>query len=310
MSLNLEVVTIVLLIIYLESVLSIDNAAVLGAMVSGLPEKQVIPWPRPLQFLTNPIHRLFGGQRSAALKVGLLGAYFGRGLMLLFATYIIQNPWLRVLGGLYLVKLAFENLGEPEYGEEEQVDFERVTRKGFWTVVLNVELADLAFSLDNVVAVVALSNNFWLVMFGVGVGILAMRFAAGIFTVLIKREPILKPAAYVLVLNIGVELLLEDLAGIHIATVYTFSISVVTLLLALVYAHVKPLRVIRPVFLWLGEGMADVNEVVNWLFRPLGALVKIIIRAARALWQMVRVSGKREPARESLAPTSPHKKTP
>ena len=87
--------------------------------------------------------------------------------------------------------------------------------KGFWGIVIAVELADLAFSLDNVVAVVALSDNLYIVMFGVFIGILTMRFAAGIFTWMILREPILKPAAYLVVFNIGAELLLDEFAGIE-----------------------------------------------------------------------------------------------
>jgi len=90
-----------------------------------------------------------------------------------------------------------------------------VEGKGFWNVVIAVELADLAFSLDNVVAVVALSDNLYIVMFGVFMGILTMRFAAGIFTWMILREPILKPAAYLVVFNIGAELLLDEFLGIE-----------------------------------------------------------------------------------------------
>jgi tellurite resistance protein TerC len=77
--------------IFLEGILSIDNAAVLGAMVSIHPTKEMAPWPKPLRFLGLPIHRLLGGQRSAALKVGLLSAYFGRGLMLVMASFVVQN---------------------------------------------------------------------------------------------------------------------------------------------------------------------------------------------------------------------------
>ncbi len=74
MQLDLNLIFIVIQVIFLEGILSIDNAAVLGALVSELPTKEKIPWPGPLKFLGPPIHRLLGGQRSAALKVGLLGA--------------------------------------------------------------------------------------------------------------------------------------------------------------------------------------------------------------------------------------------
>src|SRR5512136_1642212 len=243
MSFDLNFVYIIVQVIFLEGILSIDNAAVLGAMVSVLPKRDMIPWPCSLKFLGPPVHRLLGGQRPAALKVGLLGAYLGRGLMLVIANFVIHNPFLKVLGAAYLIKLAFENLGEPEPGEEAQSRSRNVEGKGFWSVVLAVELADLAFSLDNVVAVVALSDNLYIVMFGVAIGIITMRFAAGIFTRMILREPILKSAAYVVVFNIGAELLLSEFQGIEISGSLKFAISSATLILFVVYAHLTPLHV-------------------------------------------------------------------
>ncbi len=283
MPVDLGFLYVIVMVIFLEGILSIDNAAVLGAMVSVLPEKEIVPWPAPLRFLAQPVHRVLGGQRSAALKVGLLGAYVGRGAMLFFATIVIQNDWLKLLGALYLIKLAMENLGEPEPGEEEQVEVDRVGRRGFWGVVLAVELADLTFSLDNVVAVVALSSNFWIVMFGVAIGILTMRFAAGIFTWMIGREPILKAAAYVVVLNIGVELILSEFAHFEFESWQKFMISAGTLIFAVIYAHVKPLQVLRPVLYWLGEGMADVNELIDWALIPVVAVLRLFFRLIGAL---------------------------
>ncbi len=203
MSFDFSFYSIIIQVIFLEGILSIDNAAVLGAMVSVLPAKEKIPWPAPLKFLGAPAHRLLGGQRSAALRVGLLGAYIGRVFMLVMASFVIRNAFLKFLGAAYLIKLAFENLGPSEAGDDAEAAAKSVKGKSFWATVLAVELADLAFSLDNVVAVVALSNNLYIVMLGVAIGIFTMRFAAGIFAYLITKEPILKPAAYLLVLSIG-----------------------------------------------------------------------------------------------------------
>jgi tellurite resistance protein TerC len=279
MQFDLSFVYIIVQVIFLEGILSIDNAAVLGALVSVLPAKDMVPWPGPLKSLGPPIHRILGGQRSAALKVGLLGAYFGRGLMLVLANFVIHNPYLKLLGAAYLIKLAFENLGAPEPGEEDQTRAKRVEGKGFWSVVIAVELADLAFSLDNVVAVVALSSNLYIVMFGVFIGILTMRFAAGIFTWMILREPILKPAAYLVVFNIGAELLLDEFAGIEVSSALKFMISAGTLILFVVYAHIKPLHVLQPIFDWVAEGMANVNELLDWLLKPVGLILKVLFRA-------------------------------
>jgi len=279
MQFDLSFVYIIIQVIFLEGILSIDNAAVLGAMVSILPQKEIVPWPGPLKFLGPPVHRILGGQRAAALKVGLLGAYLGRGLMLVVANFVIHNPFLKILGAAYLIKLAFENLGEPEPGEENQTRTKRVEGKGFWSVVLAVELADLAFSLDNVVAVVALSDNLYIVMFGVAIGIITMRFAAGIFTLMILKEPILKPAAYLVVFNIGTELLLDEFAGIEFGSALKFMISAGTLILFVVYAHIKPLHVLQPIFDWVAEGMANVNELLDWLLKPVGLILKLLFQA-------------------------------
>jgi tellurite resistance protein TerC len=279
MQFDLSFVYIIVQVIFLEGILSIDNAAVLGAMVSILPKKETVPWPGPLKFLGPPVYRILGGQRAAALKVGLLGAYLGRGLMLVVANFVIHNPFLKILGAAYLIKLAFENLGEPEPGEENQTGAKKVEGKGFWSVVLAVELADLAFSLDNVVAVVALSDNLYIVMFGVAIGIITMRFAAGIFTLMIQKEPILKPAAYLVVFNIGTELLLDEFAGIEFSSALKFMISAGTLILFVIYAHIKPLHILQPIFDWVAQGMANINELLDWLLKPVSLVLKVLFRA-------------------------------
>ena len=291
---DLGVLAIVIQLIFLEGILSIDNAAVLGAMVSVLPDDKPVPYPRVLGSLQGPTDRLLGMQRSAALKVGLLGAYIGRGLMLFLATYIIQNPWLRLLGAAYLIKLAFEHL--PTYANLDQHQSDQVaedrttglTGKSFWSVVLSVELADLAFSLDNVVAAVALSDQFWVVMLGVALGIVTMRFAAGIFTKLIVREPILAPAAYILVLNIAIELILEDFHLFEFNELSRFAISIGTLVLSLLYAH-SPLlqRVLRPGLYLIARGMAAVNSAINLLLRPVAWFVRFFFDGVKALWLAV-----------------------
>ena len=279
MQLDSGFIYIIIQVIFLEGILSIDNAAVLGAMVSVLPPKDMVPWPGPLKSLGPPVHRLLGGQRSAALKVGLLGAYLGRGLMLVLANFVIHNHYLKILGAGYLIRLAFSNLGEPELGEEDQVRSKRMEGRGFWNVVIAVELADLAFSLDNVVAVVALSDNLPIVMFGVFMGIVAMRFAAGIFTWMVVREPILKPAAYLVVFNIGAELLLDEFLGIEVGGGLKFIISAGTLILFVLYAHINPLHILQPIFNWVGEGMANIDELIDWALVPVVLVVKILFKS-------------------------------
>lgn len=277
---NWSIIAIVIQLIFLEGLLSIDNAAVLGAMVTALPKHEPIPWPGALRWLGKILDPVLGKQRSAALKVGLLGAYFGRGIMLFLATLVINNPWLKIVGALYLVRLTFENLGSEE--EESALNTRTVNANRFWHVVLMVELTDLVFSLDNVVAAVALSNKFWVILVGVAIGILVMRFAAGLFAFAIEREPILRPAAYLLVFNIGIELILEEFGVLHITDWLRFAISVGSLLFCLAYAHIAFLQKLRPVLGWIGRGFGILNMLFSWILEPLG-IVFILVGRGLAL---------------------------
>ena len=112
-------ITIIIQLIFLESILSIDNAAVLGAMVAHLPNDKPTPWPRILRPLFNKLDPILGSQREAALKVGLLGAYGGRALMLVLASIIIELPWVHVLGALYLLYLGIAHFGERHRRSQE-----------------------------------------------------------------------------------------------------------------------------------------------------------------------------------------------
>jgi tellurite resistance protein TerC len=270
-------VAIVLQLVFLEGILSLDNAAVLGAMVSKLPEHERIPWPKVLAKFGHILDKPLGFQRMAALRVGLIGAYGGRIIMLFLASYIIQNPWLKVLGAAYLIRLALDDLGAPGHEGSEDDEMSPLKKQGFWLTVLNVELMDLAFSLDNVVAAVSLSDHMAVVILGVAIGILIMRFAAGIFSSVVLRFPVLKTAAYILILNIGIEILLEEFAGFHFNDWMRFGISIGTIALAIAYSRFKFLQILRPLFIWLGQGLALLNGFVSWLFAPIKALLMIII---------------------------------
>lgn len=272
------VIVIIIQLIFLEGILSIDNAAILGAMVSKLPEHDPIPWPKWLERFGHRIDKVLGPQRIAALRVGLIGAYGGRALMLLLASVIIQNPWLKLIGAAYLIRLALDDLGAPGHEGSEEDPTKPLKKQGFWLTVLNVELMDLAFSLDNVVAAVSLSDHILVVMLGVAIGILVMRFAAGIFSYVVEKEPVLKQAAYILVFNIGIEILLEELAHIHFSDWARFGISIATILLALAYSHLRFMRIFRPLLIWISQGLAIVNSIINWLLAPFKGFFGLIFR--------------------------------
>jgi YkoY family integral membrane protein len=199
---------IILNLFVIESLLSVDNAAVLAIMVMDLPEDQ----------------------RRKALKYGIFGAYFFRGLCLVLATWLIKIWWLKPLGGLYLLWLAVHYFLKKEApdGSEEVIDKKRnwLYRKTigwmgpFWATVASVELMDLAFSLDNVFAAVALAGSIpepqklYVVMIGVFLGILAMRFVAQYFVKLLEKYPALEKAAFTVIGVLGAKLILSGMCHV------------------------------------------------------------------------------------------------
>lgn len=188
---------IILNLIIIESLLSIDNAAVLATMVMDLPPHQ----------------------RAKALRYGIIGAYVFRGLCLLFAAWLIQIWWLKPLGGLYLLYLSydyFRRKSTPQHEDDMLVKEEKWFYRmsfgligSFWATVVAVEVMDLAFSLDNVFAAVAFTDNIWLVCIGVFIGILAMRFVAQWFVKLLERYPFLETSAFLVIGVLGTKLFLS-----------------------------------------------------------------------------------------------------
>jgi tellurite resistance protein TerC len=269
MDFDFAFITIIIQLVFLECVLSIDNAAVLGAMVAPLPNDKPVPWPASIKPLFGWLDPYLGMQRDAALKVGLLGAYAGRVGMLLIASVIIQNVWMQVVGAIYLIYLAVKHFGEQYrhkgHHKEEETDLEKVvsTRGGFWGIVLTIELADLAFSLDNVVAAVTLSDELWVVILGVAIGIIAMRFAASIFTKLIAWEPALEVAAYLLLIAIGGQLLIKVYLHVEIDEWTKFAISLGIIFLVILFARVALLRQLTIIFRPFQMLFALINDLVN-----------------------------------------------
>lgn len=185
---------IVLNLILIESLLSVDNAAVIATMVLDLPPEQ----------------------RQRALRYGIIGAYVFRGICLVFAAWLIQIWWLKPLGGLYLIYLAvdyFRRKATPQTEDDllnkKETWYYKLTVGlfgSFWATVIAVEMVDLAFSLDNVFAAVAFTDNIYLICTGVFIGILAMRFVAQWFVKLLEKYPFLETSAFLVIGVLGLKL--------------------------------------------------------------------------------------------------------
>lgn len=189
----------ILNIIFVEGLLSVDNAAVLATLVMDLPENQ----------------------RARALRIGLIFAYIFRGAALLLAGYLLQINWVKLVGGAYLLFLAlkffYEKLvkhkgvmDEAKEEIEEHVPKKRLFGLNqFWSTVIMVESMDLVFSLDNVLAAGAFSNNMYIICTGVFIGIITMRIVASYFVKLMQRFPFLDFAAFIVIAMLGCKLIFE-----------------------------------------------------------------------------------------------------
>jgi len=188
MSEILSAVPVIISLVIIEGLLSVDNALAIAAIASELP----------------------GNQKIKALRYGILGAYTFRGLCMMFAAWIVNNPWIKAIGAAYLIYLMISQLWiKSDKTTEGQQAGKWSVPRGFWMTVVIIEFMDLSLSLDNVVAAVALDRRIWVVCSGVFIGIAIMRFVAGFCIRLIEKHPVLKTTAFLLVGFIGLLLLTE-----------------------------------------------------------------------------------------------------
>lgn len=225
------------LLVLLEGALSIDNALVLGLLAKRLPKEQ----------------------RSRALTYGLVGAFAFRFIAVFMAAKLLEWHWVKLLGGGYLAYIAIKHLffeaheddgeimltaegepglvheqtGAPLTHEEEVEEIKQRAplplppepRRGqatFWPTVAVIELTDIAFAVDSILAAIgvvgrapkgtpegAVHPKLWVIIIGGLLGVVLMRFAAVIFIRLLERFPRFSTAAYMLVFVIGAKLLLD-----------------------------------------------------------------------------------------------------
>lgn len=202
---------IVLTLLLLEAVLSFDNAAILAAMVRRL-----------------PLH-----ERRKALFYGLVGAYGLRFAAILLASFLITNPILKVIGGAYLIFIGTKHFyGMIRHKPHEHKEHDM--RTGFFTrlgipalvaVIIQIELIDLAFAIDQVIVAVAFTPKIYLIVIASFIGILFLRIAAAYVSRVMDWLPLLEHMAYVAVMYVGVKLLLlypmpfvNNGHGVHIPT--------------------------------------------------------------------------------------------
>jgi len=187
-------------LVFLEGLLSADNALVLAVMVRHLSRHD----------------------RRRVLQWGIWGAIGFRVVAVLLSTILLKLWYFKVFGGLYLLYLAISHFwtrGHAALEAEQPASKARAWLHGFWGTVASVTVADIAFSIDSIFAAVAMADDFparfgdrgklFIVLTGGVLGIITMRFVVRYFVSMLDRFPGLAEGAYVLVAWIGLKLMIS-----------------------------------------------------------------------------------------------------
>jgi predicted tellurium resistance membrane protein TerC len=183
--------------------------------------------------LTSPLDR----QRARrARAVGLSLAFVFRVLLLASLSFImgltrpvvtlydVTFSWrdiILVAGGLFLIAKATREIhGEVEPAEEEQE--QGVRTRALWSVIVQLAIIDLVFSIDSIVTAVGLADHLEVMIVAVVIAMVVMFVAAGPVGSFIEEHPTTKMLALAFLLMIGAALLADGF-HFHIPRGYIYS---------------------------------------------------------------------------------------
>ena len=184
----------------LELVLGIDNVIFISILSGKLPVEQ------------QPRARLIGLSLALVMRI----------LLLMSLSWVIglTDPLFRALGqelsgrdlvllvgGLFLIAKSTHEIHGSLEGEEGAGS--RKAYSGFTSVIIQIMLLDIVFSLDSVITAVGMVNNLWIMISAVVVSIIAMMLFAGSIGAFVMRHPTVKMLALSFLLLIGVTLVAE-----------------------------------------------------------------------------------------------------
>jgi predicted tellurium resistance membrane protein TerC len=185
---------------FLEIVLGVDNIIFISILSGKLPP----------------------GQQPKARRLGLLGAMVTRVLLLFSLAWIIRltAPWFSVLGqeisgrdlililgGLFLIAKSTYEIHDKLEGEEGHASA-RVAAS-FVSVIVQIMLLDIVFSLDSVITAVGMVDELWVMVTAVVIAVGIMMASAEPISAFVHQHPTVKMLALSFLLLIGLSLLLE-----------------------------------------------------------------------------------------------------
>jgi YjbE family integral membrane protein len=180
----------VLQIIWIDILLSGDNAVVIALACRKLPPKQ----------------RVWGVVLGTVVAITLRVVFAG------IVTTLMQVPYLKLVGGALLLWIAIKLLGPEEDGKGNEVE----AVDNLWRAIRIVAIADVVMSLDNVIAIAAVAerfqapHNYALLMFGLAVSIPLIMAGAALVMALLERFPVVVWAGAALLGWIAGEIIAKD----------------------------------------------------------------------------------------------------
>jgi predicted tellurium resistance membrane protein TerC len=197
---------------FLEIVLGVDNIIFISILSGKLPP----------------------AQQPKARRIGLLGAMGTRILLLFSLAWIVKltaplftalghpisgRDLILIGGGLFLLGKSTVEIHERLEGEEGHGS-NRVAAT-FASVILQIMLLDIVFSLDSVITAVGMVDELWVMITAVIASVAIMMVAAEPISGFVHRHPTVKMLALSFLLLIGLSLLLEGF-GQHIPKGYVY----------------------------------------------------------------------------------------
>jgi YjbE family integral membrane protein len=178
--------SLILQVFLLDLILSGDNAVVIALSCRSLPPRQL----------------------NKALLIGTGAAIGLRVVLTTVVSFLLKVPLLKLIGAVLLIVIGIRLLIEEERGAGVA---RQKSSSGLWSAVLTVIVADLVMSLDNVVALSAVTQgNILYLTIGLVLSVLLLMFSSRLMIDLLRRYPILIPAAGALLGYIAGDIAVSD----------------------------------------------------------------------------------------------------
>lgn len=188
----IKALAIIFNVIFIETVLSMDNAIVLSTIIVNMKTEH----------------------RRKAIKYGIVGTYIFRCISLTLTKFLIKIWWLKPLSGIYLILTGKKLLNDINSKKKNDYRESSIYKKmkyylgGFWCDIIIIQIVDIIFSIDNIFATFALSNNLLIIFIGVLISILITRFMLKHMVSIIAQYSFLKRSGIIIIILLGIKLVL------------------------------------------------------------------------------------------------------